>query len=86
MGGLTTVGVGLVEVRRGGRLNGQLRPRHLTRHRVTATQSAHATAVFSVRAHLERGEREREREREREKNETAALFPSGGNKTRLLLK
>lgn len=57
MWGLTAVRVGLVEVRRGGWLNGQLRHRHLTRHRVSCTQTAHAAAIFSVRAHLENRER-----------------------------
>lgn len=55
--GLTTVRIRLAEVRRGGRLNGQLRHRYLTRHRVSATQTAHAAAVFSVRAHLENREK-----------------------------
>lgn len=51
-GVLTAVGVGLAEVRRGGRLNWQLRHRHLTRHRVSCAQTAYAAAIFSVRAHL----------------------------------
>ena len=48
--GLTAVRVGLVEVRRGGRLPRQLRP--WPPHRVAPTQRAHTAAVFSVRASL----------------------------------
>lgn len=60
--GLTTVRVRLAEVRRGGWLNRQLRHRHLTPHRMSSTQTAHAAAVFSVRAHLENREERREGE------------------------
>lgn len=54
---LTAVRVGLVEVWRGGWLNGELGHWHLTCHWVSRTQATHATAsVFSMRAHLENRE------------------------------
>lgn len=57
--GPTAKRVWLAQVRRSGRLDRQLRHRHLRRHGVTGPQAAHAAAVLSVGAHLLNGDQVR---------------------------